>query len=344
MKKKLFVIVPVCAVFLLAILLIPLPGKEQSRQGAVKKAAILYKTVQWKESILSSEGETIYQATRTYGFPRNFADLETLWEEEKKNLPEVSPFVEYGETFRGRVLSVFESYDGFYIRVFGFDSNAPEFRYTFFLKISDAVKIDDNGTEISLSELKEGDTVAIGCSVNRTSSNSAWIEDVFRISRLSPAKNTGYLPGDVFLMGSYQREDILLSYRENADQAPVEGYADCPAFIIESEKELVALCGKLEATEYWGNDDESEISALPTAHGKAFFKQNVLVMVYVAEGSGSNITAFRCRQTEDSFTVIAEGISPEGGYTCDMSYRLLVIPVPKNQVFGRTLQAYRISR
>ncbi len=339
MKKKLLFILPAAVVLFLALLFVPLRGKKKIAVGREKKTALLYKTVQWEASLLTAEGEDIYRSDRVYWFPRNFTDLDTLWAEEQENVPQANPFIESGEVFRGRILEVYnyDVYQG--ISVFGYDSNAPEFRYTFTLDITERTLLDSDGTPIALTDLKEGDTIAVGCTVDRAAYAPSYIEKVYRISVLSPAKNTGYYDGEVYPIGSNtEMHKIFVDRRENKNQSLPEGQYSLPIFKITSEAELVSLCGELEATEHWGEDDEGEISALPITHGKAFFKENALVFVFVTEGSGSNATGFRCTKTDGVFTVTVESRRPNGPGTCDMSYRLLVIPVDKNDVAGRSLE------
>ncbi len=344
MKKKLFFILPAVFLLFLALLFVPLRSKEKTEVGRGQKMALLYKTVRWEASLLTADGESVYEAERVYWFPRNFADLDTLWAEEQENVPQANPFIESGEVFRGRILSVYDYDDYKGLSVFGYDSNAPEFRYTFTLTVTEETRLDKDGASLCFADLKEGDTVAVGCTVDRTAYAPSYIEEVHRISLLSPQKETGYYEGELlFIGGNTEMHEVFFARRENKNQVLSEGQRSCPVFRITSESDLVSLCSALEATDFWGEEDEAEISALPTTHGKAFFKEKSLIFVFVAEGSGSNATGFRCKKTDSAFTVTVESRVPNGGGTCDMSYRILLISVDKNDVSGRTLETILVK-
>ena len=78
MKKKVLWIV-LAAVLLLAVLFVPIPGGTARDGGTKTYNALTYKVVAWNREV----GGEVYQKTRVYWFPKNFEQVDALWEEEQ---------------------------------------------------------------------------------------------------------------------------------------------------------------------------------------------------------------------------------------------------------------------
>ena len=95
MKKKLWI--PIIIAVVIAVLVIPIPTGIYEDGGTRAYTALTYKLVEWHRIT----GDTVYDETKVYFFPRNFSSIDALWELEANSVVYkfLATVVELDETY-----------------------------------------------------------------------------------------------------------------------------------------------------------------------------------------------------------------------------------------------------
>lgn len=150
MKKALVIVLTI--VFLLSILIIPLPSNPYE-DGTTVYTALTYRIVKWKKY---TDSYKPYKNTRIYFIPDNFAPIDTLWQQEIDSWDGDW----YGDTdFIAVITDTWGNSDVFLIK----DEGQPTAFNCATLSDYDNPKITKQGKSISFSELKVGDRIKITC-------------------------------------------------------------------------------------------------------------------------------------------------------------------------------------
>lgn len=339
-KKLLRILIPV---FILAfILFFPIPVETRNDGGSRDFRALTYRLIRWNR-ILPAEDGTVdfYTKWQIYPMTLRYASVDDLWEREVAKNPALEIF-SYDNGFYATVSQIREKG----LLVNGLESNPLNFRYEFSCSVGEETVLLKNDKEISLSDLRVGDTVFVQFSGEIMETYPAQIPNVKKITVTSTAGTVDYKASYLRVDGSGNNAHVFSEFSEN--KAEADGFNRLPIVAIESKTELSQIISSLKngdaytSTVLW-NDTEL-FTEFPTAYDETFFREKALLLVYIAESSGSISHKIHSCAVEDGIcTVIVESIVPETG-TCDMAGWLVCLEVKKDAVENVSFDSYRLRK
>ena len=337
MKKKLFqIIFP--SVLLLLILFFPLPAGAMNDGGSRDFRALTYRVIRWNRICAdpdSATGYSLYQQWRFYPIPLCYESVDALWQREAETVPSLKESVGY-KGFFATVTEISEVG----ILVKGLDSNPLNYRYEFFLAVSRSTKYFKGDAPVSLSQLAVGDTVCVEFSGEIMESYPAQISQIERITVTQPSEDLSYEVSYAQVDGNGENASLFSRFSENTDEC--DGWNRLPVISVESKEELQEILTDAAVLEHVWN--ESAFYEFGNTYDEEFFREKTLLLIYVAESSGSNRHEIhRCYAADGVCTVVVKTLSPEV-VTFDMAGWIVALSVDKDAVNGLSFEAYRLRK
>ena len=341
MKKKKFLLILIPVFILVLILFLPIPVGTTNDGGSRDFQALTYRLVRWNRIIALEDGTVDYYTKWSfYPIPLCYESIDTLWENESGKCSELQ-IASRKQGFHARISEIRQKG----LLVNGLDSNSINYRGAFSFSVKEETELLKENEKIQLSDLKIGDVVYVEFTGETMESYPAQISNVTRITLISSSGELSYKDSYVRVDGCGENAHVFRHFSKN--NAEADGWNRLPIIAIESKESLDEMITGLKLFEQYTTtlwSDTALFTDFPTIYDETFFKEKALLLVYIAESSGSNTHKIHsCYVSDGICTVIVESIVPESG-DCDMAGWLVCLEVEKDDVANLSFDAYRFRK